>query len=235
LGRVIAFPFITAAVLVALFASMVSQYAARRRPYQVAWAVALGAGLIGTLAFLGSALSGGDPWLFRVYYLGGAVLTAPLLGLGSTLLLPRRGWFWAMLAVAVLAGIAGAVGLAATPIAQGDVAGLGIQPGTTLVTGPAVLIPVIAGNTLGTIAVVGVGLWSLWSSIRGQRPWTVTGGNALIVVATLVIAAAGSLARLGAGAGFWGMTAVGFCVLYAGVAVMGLARAPRPAQSSPAA
>ena len=230
----IVFPAVTAAVLAVLCWSMVSQYGARRRPHQLAWAVALASGLVGTLAFLGSTAAGGNPWLFRVYYLGGAVLTAPLVGVGSTLLLPRRGWFWAMLAVAVAAGLGGAVGLAATPIAAAQLASLGIMPGTTVVTSPAVLVPVIAGNSLGTIAVVGVALWSVWGSIRGGRPWAVTAGNTLILAATLVVAAAGSLARLGAGAGFWAMQAVGFCVLYAGVAVMGLGRPATRAEARPA-
>ncbi len=228
----IAFPIVTAAVLFALTWSMAAQYITRGRPHQLAWAVALASGLAGTLAFLGTTISGGNPWLFRAYYLGGAVLTAPLLGVGSTLLLSRRGWFAAMLAVALLAGVAGAVGLAAMPLSGAQLAGMGIEPGTTVVRSAAVIVPVIVGNSLGTVAVVGVALWSLWASVRGHRPWGVTAGNALIVVATLVIAAAGSLARLGAGAGFWGATAVGFCVLYAGVAVMALRAAPRAATSA---
>jgi len=214
------FPVLTAAVLAALTVSLTAQYVARGRPHQLAWAVALACGLLASVAFVGSALAGGNPWLFRVYYLGGAVLSAPLLGLGSTLLLPRRGPFWVLLAASALCAVVAAVGLSATPLDRATLAAMGIQPGAGLITSPLVIAAVIGGNSLGTIAVVGVALWSLLRSLRGHQPWGLTAGNALIVTGTLVIAAAGSLARLDHGAGFWAAMAGGWALLYAGVVAL---------------
>src|SRR5579884_2292482 len=61
---------------------------ARRRP---AWAAALLAYALASAALAWGAAHGWDARVFRVYYLAGGLLTAPLFGVGS-LLLARRGW-----------------------------------------------------------------------------------------------------------------------------------------------
>lgn len=229
----IGIPVLMAVVLGALTWMLGGQWRARRRPHQLAWAVALGAGCAGTVAFILSNLTGGDPLLFRLYYLGGAVLIAPLLGVGSAYLLGKPLWARLMLAVAVVSGVCALVGLVGAPLSRGALAALGIAPGTTLITAPLVVVAVIVGNSLGTVAVVGVAVASLLRAWRGGAPARFAWGNGLIAAGTLVIAAAGTMARLGHGAGFWATMTVGWCVVYTGVTTVSAVRLPA-AQTAPA-
>ena len=208
-----------AAVLLALTGLVGAQYRRRHRSYQLAWTAALAVGCAGTVAFALSAALGGNALLFRAYYLGGAVLTAPLLGVGSAYLLARPIWARLLLAVTAAVTIGAMAGLLTTPIPAAGLRALGIGPGTTLVHATLVVVAVVVGNSLGTIAVVGVALASIWRAIRAGAPAALAWGNGLIAAGTLAIAAAGSLARLGAGAGFWVTMTAGWCVVYGGVRV----------------
>ena len=217
----LAFPVAMAVVLVVLTVALGRAYARRRGPHQAAWTVALAVGAVGTLAYIGCVLAGGDPALFKVYYVAGALLTAPLLGLGSMYLLPRVRWARVYLGVTVVGGALGTVGIVGQPLDRAALQALDFGPGAGLVHAPLALVPLVVLNTLGTVAVAGVGVWSLVGALRRQRPWPFVAGNALIVVATLLIAAAGSMARLDHGRGFWAGMTVGWAVLYVGVLVMG--------------
>src|ERR1700749_1207546 len=79
---------------------------ALRERRRLAWAAAFLAYAAACGAMAWGAAHGWDARVFRVYYLTGGVLVAPLLGVGS-LLLPRRGWaapvglLWTGLAVGV--------------------------------------------------------------------------------------------------------------------------------------
>src|SRR2546422_1073744 len=77
-------------VSVAFAALVFNQWIARRKPYQLAWS--LGLGLYAAAAFL-QFLAEAYGWsvaTYKVYYLIAALLVA-VLGIGSTILLHRRG------------------------------------------------------------------------------------------------------------------------------------------------
>jgi len=185
-----------AAALVALRLS--GALRARGRP---AWTAALLAYSVASAALAWGTAHGWDARVFRVYYLAGGLLTAPLLGVGSLLLARRRwaaplgfAWTGVALGVAIAMPVHGAFG-SGVPAAQDH---LSLAP----------RVVAVAGNSLGTLAVVGVAL----ATIR-RRPV----GNALIVAGVAVAAAGSALTGLGVGAvsGF----ALGAAVLlYLGVA-----------------
>jgi hypothetical protein len=170
----------------------------RRR---IAWAAGLLAYAAAAGAMTWGAAHGWDGPSFRVYYLGGALLTAPLLGVGSLLLWGRR---WAAPAGLLYAGLAVGVALAmpvhgsfgdTIPAAQDH---LGWLP----------RIVAIAGNSLGTLAIVVVAV----ASFR-RRPV----GNALILAAVGVAALGSSLAGTGVAATS-AFVAAAAILLYLGVA-----------------
>lgn len=220
LGPVLAFPMIMAVVLIGLTVSVGAQYRQRHRAHQAAWGLALALGAVGTLAYLGCVLSGDNAVLFRLYYIGGALLTAPLLGLGSVYLLPNPLWPRLYLALTVVGAALGITGILGQALSPAGLAAIGDGPGTTLIHASLALVPLIILNSLGTVGVVGVGLWSLYRSAVRHGPWVFVGGNGLIVAGTLLVAAAGGMARLDHGAGFWGAMTIGWIVLYAGFALM---------------
>ena len=70
--------------------SSCAAHSTRRSAAFAAWAAALGAYAVAAGALAWGAAAGWNEASFRLYYLGGALLTAPLLGVGSLLLVGRR-------------------------------------------------------------------------------------------------------------------------------------------------
>jgi hypothetical protein len=177
------FAFAAALLGLRLAGSLASRYRARRAPHLAAWSAALLSYSVASAALAWGAAAGWDDRTFRVYYLFGGLLTAALLGVGSLALAGQR---WAL---AVGLGYVGlAVGIAiAVPLAE-PVSGSSIPDAQDhLQFVPARLVAVL-GNSLGTLAVVGVAL----TTIR-RRPL----GNALILAGVTVAAVGSGLAGLG--------------------------------------
>jgi hypothetical protein len=194
-----------AAALVSLRLAAELARRARARPAQelVAWAASLTAYAIAAAALAAGAAGGWHDATFRVYYLFGGLLTAPLLGVGSLLRLRVRwaapaGWAYAGLALGVAVGapISERVHGSAIPHAQDH---LDLFPARVLAIG---------GNSLGTLVVVAVALATF-----GRRPL----GNGLILCGIGAAAAGSALSGLGE-AGVAAFLAAAAVLLYGGVA-----------------
>lgn len=163
---------------------LAARWRARRGPELAAWSAALVSYAIAAGAMAWGAAAGWSEPAFRVYYLFGGLLTAALLGLGSLLLSGRR---WTLVPGLVYVGLAIGVALAA-PI-HGEITGTSIPEAQDHLTFfPARLIAIL-GNSIGTIAVIGVAI----ATIR-RRPV----GNVLIITGVAVAAAGSAFAGLGA-------------------------------------
>lgn len=169
---------------------------------RLAWASSLASFAAAAGAMAWGAAHGWDPRAFRAYYLAGALLSAPLLGVGSLQLWGRRwaaplGIAYAGLAVGIAAAmpIHGTFASTAVPLAQDH---LGALPRSVA----------IAGSSLGALAVVVVAVATL-----RRRPV----GNTLIVASVAAAAAASALTQtaVSAAAACFAAAAV---LLYAGVA-----------------
>lgn len=167
-----------------LAGNLLARYRARRAPQLAAWAASLLAYAIASGALAWGAAAGWDDRAFRVYYLCGGLLTAPLLGAGSLLLSGRR---WAAPLAFAYAGLAAGIAIAVSLTAP--VSGTSIPEAQAhLDFVPARLVAVL-GNSAGTLAVVAVA----FSTLR-RRPL----GNGLILAGVAVAAAGSALAGLGA-------------------------------------
>jgi hypothetical protein len=175
--------FAAALLSLRLAALLAARWRDRRRPELAAWSAALLAYAIASGALAWGAAAGWDTPAFRVYYLFGGLLTAPLLGLGSLLL---YGWRRIVGPVLVYVGLA--IGVAISVPVHGPFGEDIPAAQDHLDFFPARLLAVI-GNTAGTVAVLAVAL----VTIRG-RPL----GNALIVGGVAVAAAGTALSGLGA-------------------------------------
>lgn len=166
-----------------LAAALLGRWRVRRAPQLALWAASLGAYGLGAAALAWGAAADWNEASFRLYYVAGGMLTAPLLGLGS-LALKRRNF---------------AVSLAL--LYTGLAIGLGVvEPLTQAVGGDTIpeaqehfdLLPTravtIAANVIGTLLAVGVAL----ASIR-RRPI----GNALIIAGVAAAATGSAVAGLG--------------------------------------
>ena len=176
--------FAAALVTLRLAAELVRKWRVRRGPELVAWAASLAAFAAASGALAWGAAAGWDDRAFRVYYLCGGLLTAPLLGVGSLLLSGRR---WAAPLAFVYSGLA--VGIAVGVPLTAPVTGTPIPEAQEhLDFWPARLVAVL-GNSLGTLAVVVIAL----STLR-RRPL----GNGFILAGIAVAAAGSAVAGLGA-------------------------------------
>jgi len=82
---------LASAVVAAVFAGLVTrQYAARRRPYQLAWVLALAMYSAASLAVVFGVLGGWTTGEFQLYWALGAVLNVPFLAGGELMLLLRN-------------------------------------------------------------------------------------------------------------------------------------------------
>src|SRR4029453_7193022 len=120
------------------------------------WAAGLGAYSVAAGALAWGAAAGWSHAAFRVYYLGGALLTAALLGVGSLLLVRKR---WITPVALVYVGVA--IGVAVAVPLHGNVSGTEIPEAQDVLDFWPARIVAIVGNSLGTLAVVGVALAGL--------------------------------------------------------------------------
>jgi hypothetical protein len=193
--------FAAALLSLRLAGRLFARWRERRAPELAAWSGSLLAYAAASAALAWGAAAGWDDRAFRVYYLCGGLLTAPLLGAGSLLRVGRR---WA--GPVALAYIGLAVGVAVSVEITNPVAGSGIPAAQDhLAFVPARLVAVLA-NTAGTLAAVTVALTTL-----ARRPL----GNSLILAGIAVAAAGSALAGLGE-AGTAAFVAVAAALLYAG-------------------
>jgi hypothetical protein len=218
-----AYPLIVFVVSLAFCLAVARQYLQRRRPYQLIWTISLAAAAIGSLAYLIFLNDGKSELAFRIYYIGGALLTAPLLGLGSILLIARsetaqrRAW-WVVAVVGTLCAI-GAVLLLVSPVDTKLLhalnGGSGSDPSVYKQGIGVAFIAVL--NSFGALAVIGVALYSGWQLQQRHVSSRLVWANVLIAGGTIIISLAGTVARIGVNDGlFWITMAVGWVVLFGG-------------------
>ena len=167
----------------------------------MAWAAALVAYAVACAALAWGASAGWDDHAFRAYYLFGGLLSAPLLGVGSLLLVGQR---WAAAAGLAYAGLAAGVAIS-EPLTRHVAAG-GIPAAQDYFDYVPARVLALAGNSAGTLALVAVAL----ATFR-RRPV----GNALVVAGVVVAAVGSALVGLGE-AGTAAFFAVAVALLYAG-------------------
>jgi hypothetical protein len=193
--------FAAALVALRLAGRVAGRWRARRAPELLAWSGALFAYAVAAAALAWGAAHGWDARAFRVYYLFGGLLTAPLLGAGSLLIWRKR---WAGPVALVYAGLA--VGIAIAVPVHGVFSGSDIPAAQDHLNFVPARLVAVAANTLGTLAVVVVA-----GATFRRRPL----GNALIVLGVAIAAAGTALAGLGvAGTAAFALAAV--LALYAG-------------------
>lgn len=177
----------TVDVLLSFAAALVSLRLAGllARARRHAWAGGALSFAVAAAAMAWGAAHGWDAHVFRIWYLTGALLAAPLLGIGSLQLAGRR--FAAPLGL-VYTGIA--VGVAAAMPLHGTFDSTRVPHAQNHVDALPRIVA-IAGSSLGTLAVLVVAAATL-----KRRPL----GNALVVAAVVAAAGGSALTQTAAGA-----------------------------------
>ena len=168
---------------------------------------------------------------FRVFFLLGAVVNVPWLGLGSVYLLmgPRIGLATSRVLLVFTGFATGAILMA--PM-KGPVPTNELPTGSDLF-GPIPRILAAVGSSVPATIIFAGALWSAWRVLRGAVPAftsaagrrvlfarRLAGGNILIATGAAILSASGSLAgRLGADTAFAVTLLIGISVLFGGFLV----------------
>jgi hypothetical protein len=195
-------PFVTIVVMVILTLDVYRRYLSHHggHAYLLIWGIGL---TMFSLATLSEGLLGlgWNDWVFRAWYLFGAILSAAWIGQGTVHLLVRRGWAAISLVILVIASLAATALLLATSLnASAFVLGqpVSLQYRNILPEG-GVRFSTIPFNIYGTITLVGGALWSGYLFWRKRVLPNRVVVNVLIAAGALAIATASSLSRLGNG------------------------------------
>lgn len=190
----IVFPVISA-LLSAMCAIVVALDARRKpRPDKVVWVIAF---VMFALAAGADAAGRGiawTPWLARIYYATGPALVVAFLAIGQAYLLGPRpmarfGVGGTLLVTALWVSMVWSAPIDGSRLAE--------DGWDAIERGPELVALAIAINSIGTVVIVG---GTAWTALRFRRDPAMRHrvvGCALICAGTLVVAAGGSLTRLG--------------------------------------
>jgi hypothetical protein len=206
------------------------RFTRRRKPHERAWTIALALFALASAALATGASTGWDRGTFRAFYLLGAVLCVPWLGLGTVYLLAgAKVGHRVETGLILFSGFAIGVVLSA-PI-HGTIAPNGIPIGKDhFGVLPRVLAGVASG--VGATVVLGGAVWSAVRFARSRADGTsrLAAGNVLIALGTLVLSSGGLVqGAVGKDRAFALTLASGIAVIYAGFAVA--SSVPRPASA----
>lgn len=210
------------------------RYLERKRIYLLFWAFGLLLYGLGTLSevILGFVF---NPWVLKLWYLCGAMLTAAWLGQGSIALLVRKGRLASVSATAlgvvsvlalVLVATAGVTGAAASYNVASPAS---VQYGDILERGGLMIFLTIILNIYGTLGLVGGALYSAFIFWRKRVLANRMYGNVLIAAGALMPALGGSFTKAGLPDWLYVSELLGAILMF-----LGFLRATMPEKEAPA-
>ncbi len=187
-------PLITCIISFVFAITVLDQYFARRKPYQLLWAIGLFMYSVSTFTEFWWNVIGHIDIIYRLWYLIGAILVAAYLGQGTIYLLMSRR---KANIVMIILGLATAYAAIRVFSARIDISGLtkltgvGVMP----VDIRAIITPIF--NTFGTVALVGGAIYSAYIFFRKHiLPHRVV-ANILIALGAILPAIGGTHISLG--------------------------------------
>jgi hypothetical protein len=217
--------------------AVLARWRYKKPPHLLLWGTGLIFYGLGTLTevILSVAFS---PWVLKLWYLTGAMLTAAWLGQGTVYLLVRkRGVANALMVVLGLASLLAVILVALAPVTASAAAYKVNLPASAQYkeiltrSGPIILLTILL-NIYGTIALVGGALYSAYLFWRKSILLNRMLGNLLIAGGALMPAMAGSFVKAGLVDWLYVSELIGVVLMYAGFM---LATAPQPVKSPRAA
>ncbi|MSZ54985.1 MAG: hypothetical protein F2595_01825 [Actinobacteria bacterium] len=221
----------SAIVALAFGLSTWDRWLRRHRAHELAWTIAMALFAIASMSLWWAEARGWSTVSFRLFFLFGAVINVPWLGLGTVFLLagPRAGRIttqWLL----VISGFAAGVILTA-PI-HGTIDPHSLPKGSDHFDAlPRILAAV--GSAVPAVVIFGGAAWSAWRILRGATPALTTSatrqvrsarqlalGNVFIALGAATLSASGTFSgRLGADRAFAVTLFVGIVILFAGFLV----------------
>jgi len=181
-------PLVTCIISFIFAVTVLDQYFARRKPYQIVWAIGLFMYSISTFTEFWWNVYGHVEIMYRLWYLVGAVLVAAYLGQGTLYLVMRRKIAHIIMAVLGAATVYAAYRILSVNI---DISGLTKLTGVGIMPTDirAIMTPIF--NAFGTFALIGGAIYSIVIFLRRRiLPHRVV-ANILIAIGAILPAAGG--------------------------------------------
>ena len=203
----------------------------RGQLHELAWSIAMTLFAIGSGALWWAESTGWSIFVFRIFFLAGAVLNVAWLALGTIYLLANKK-FADRLRRTLVALSAFSIGVIAVAPTKRNITA-GEFPAAREIFGALPRIMAAVGSGLPALVIIFGAVWSIWRVVSSQTPnmksaahRTVISparlavGNLLVATGTLVLSASGTLAgRLSKDRAFAITLLVGLCILFAGFLV----------------
>ena len=214
-------PFLSTLVTFVFATAVFIRYLRRRGPHLLMWTIGLLFYGLGTLAeiLLAFSFSG---LVLKLWYLGGAMLTAAWLGQGTVhLLIRRRGVAWTLTGILAAISLLVAVLVLSAPLTSAAAyykvtQAISSQYQNILTRSGLTIAFTIILNIYGTLTLVGGAIYSAFIFFRKRVLVNRMIGNVLIAVGALAPAMAGSFVKLGLVDGLYLSELVGVVLMYIG-------------------
>lgn len=205
-------PLISSIVSFIFAITVLDQYFARRKPYQLLWSIGLFIYCISTLTEFWTETYGLNEIIYRLWYLFGAIYVAAYLGMGTLYLLLKRRIAHIIMIILGIASIFGAVGVFTASI---DLNTISTLSGEIMPSGIRILTAFF--NVFGTLALVGGALYSAWIFGRRRILLNRMVSNILIAVGALLPAIGGtSLTFGGSRVPYYTLELAGIIIIFIG-------------------
>ncbi len=184
-------PLVSTVVSFVFAVTVLDQFFAHRKLYQLIWAIGLFMFFIATGSVFWVEAWGMNETAYRLWYLFGAVLVAAYLGMGTLYLLTPRRVAHIIMAILLVASVYAVFRVFTVSI---DVTTL---QGFSRDTIPQGMRNMYYFNIFGTVALVGGAIYSAWVFWRRRLMSHRVVSNILIAVGAILPALGGTLARFG--------------------------------------
>jgi len=212
-------PFLASLVSFIFAGFIFRRYVQRKGMHLLLWGIGLVFYGIGGFCEGYYSAWGWNPWIFRLWYLVGAILVAAWLGQGTVFLLAKAKWARLTFAILLLGSLYGAVRVFT---AQLDPSLLTTSAHTSSeLSGHAIVTPGVRSltplfNLYGTLTLVGGAAYSAWLFWRKRVLLHRTIGNILIAVGAMAPAFGGTFSRLGIPGVLYFSELLGALLMFAG-------------------
>lgn len=207
-------PLIAAIVSLVFALTVLDQFFARRKPYQLVWATGIFLYFLGTGTEFLMEAQGLNEATYRVWYLSGAILVAAYLGMGTLYLLMRRRTAHIIMVILTVVTVYAVFASLTASLNSDALSAMPPLTGEAMPGGVRVMTPFL--NSFGTLALVGGAVYSAWIFWRKKvLPHRVV-SNILIAVGAMLPAAGGTSLRLGNPQLFYIFELLGIIIIFLG-------------------
>ncbi len=190
--NIVIMPLISTVISLVFAVTVLDQFFARRKPYQLIWAIGLLMYFISTGTEFWTGAWGLNQAVYRLWYLFGAMSVAAYLGMGTLYLLTQRRVANIIMAILLVASFYAAFRVFTVSI---DLSTLHYLSVNAMPQEVRLMTPFF--NTFGTVALAGGAIYSAWVFWRHRiMPHRVV-SNILIAVGAMLAASGGILERFG--------------------------------------